>query len=257
MFSGLGSKPTGFQLPSSCCIPARCFLYHVTVSCKGPVYKSENVLAIGIAREMRPWNLELTGTYLSNCWCEGIFILPFGTRQFSITPVIVTHVTRTIYACCVTQGTVGHATPSGFGCNEGHDHGLKSRYEESKVTHGAYKADLISAHAADLLQYLINVQCHYDKETWSGGEKRRLGTRVINWGYVHTRVKTGNKSVQLVLQQLLQNKLNSDVALLTTHELNLSCNKLGFCKLREYWLLIGKNYAGVTPYMGVTSLAAK
>ena len=161
-----------------------------TVSCKEPLCKSENVLARGIVREMRTWNLELTGTYLSNCWCEGIFILPFGTGQFSITPVIVTHVSRTIYTCCVTQGTVGHATPSGFGCNEGHDHCLKSRYEESKVTHGAYKADLISAHAADLLQYLINVQCHYDKETWSGEGKRRLGTRVINWGYVHT-IKLG------------------------------------------------------------------
>ena len=34
---------------------------------------------------------------------------------------------------------------------------------------------------------------------------------------------------------------------------NLSCNKSGSCKLREYWL-IGWNYAGVTPYV---SLVAK
>ena len=64
--------------------------------------------------------------------------------------------------------------PSGFGCNEGHDHGLKSRYEESKVTHGAYKADLISAHAADLLQYLINVQCHMIKNPDRGKEREDL-----------------------------------------------------------------------------------
>ena len=30
-----------------------------------------------------------------------------------------------------------------------------------------------------------------------------------------------------------------------------SCNKSGCCKLHEYWLLIGWNKAGVTPYTGV------
>ena len=38
---------------------------------------------------------------------------------------------------------------------------------------------------------------------------------------------------------------------------NLSCNKSGFCKLREYWLLIGKNYAGVALYTWVASFATK
>ena len=33
--------------------------------------------------------------------------------------------------------------------------------------------------------------------------------------------------------------------------------KSGCCKLREYSLLIGLNYAGVTPYTGALSLAAK
>ena len=38
---------------------------------------------------------------------------------------------------------------------------------------------------------------------------------------------------------------------------NLSCNKSGCCKLREYCHLIWQNYAVITPYTGVTSLAAK
>ena len=38
---------------------------------------------------------------------------------------------------------------------------------------------------------------------------------------------------------------------------NLSCNKSGCCKLREYWLLIGKNYAGLALYTWVSSFATK
>ena len=39
--------------------------------------------------------------------------------------------------------------------------------------------------------------------------------------------------------------------------LNLSRNKSGCCKLRSYWILTEKNYAGVALYMRVTLLAAK
>ena len=60
-----------------------------------------------------------------------------------------------------------------------------------------------------------------------------------------------------IFATLLQNELNSHVARLTTHESNLSCNKSGCWKLREYWLLIGWNYAGLTPCTGVMSLAEK
>lgn len=45
-----------------------------------------------------------------------------------------------------------------------------------------------------------------------------------------------NKNIQLGLQ-LLRNEVNSDVARLTTHVQNLSCNKSGF-KLHEYRLLM-------------------
>ena len=38
---------------------------------------------------------------------------------------------------------------------------------------------------------------------------------------------------------------------------NLSCNKSGCGKLREYWRLIGQNYAVVRSYTGLSSLAAK
>ena len=37
----------------------------------------------------------------------------------------------------------------------------------------------------------------------------------------------------------------------------MSCSKSGRCKLREYRLLIGYNYAGLTPYTEFTSLAVK
>ena len=36
-----------------------------------------------------------------------------------------------------------------------------------------------------------------------------------------------------------------------------SCNKSGCCKLREYWLPIGKNYAEVALYTWVSSFATK
>ena len=39
-----------------------------------------------------------------------------------------------------------------------------------------------------------------------------------------------------------------------THESNLAYNKSGCC---EYWLLTGLSYAGVMPYMGVTSLTLR
>ena len=45
--------------------------------------------------------------------------------------------------------------------------------------------------------------------------------------------------------------------ILATAKSNLSCNKLGCCKLREYCLLTEYDYAGVTPYMGFASLVAK
>ena len=41
-------------------------------------------------------------------------------------------------------------------------------------------------------------------------------------------------------------RVKSYVTRFTTHESNLSGNKQGCCKLREYSL--GLNYAGVTPY---------
>ena len=44
---------------------------------------------------------------------------------------------------------------------------------------------------------------------------------------------------------------------LPTNQTCLVANKIQCCKLRKYWLLIGWNYARVTPYTGVTSLAAK
>ena len=45
--------------------------------------------------------------------------------------------------------------------------------------------------------------------------------------------------------------------LLPTNQTCIVANKIQCCKLREYWLLIGWNYAEVTPYTGVTSLASK
>ena len=45
--------------------------------------------------------------------------------------------------------------------------------------------------------------------------------------------------------------------LLATNQTCLVANKIQCCKVRQYRLLIEQNYAGVTPYTGVTSLAAK
>ena len=44
--------------------------------------------------------------------------------------------------------------------------------------------------------------------------------------------------MQLVLQQLLQNELKSDVARFTTHIQTYLEKNEGCSKLREYWLLI-------------------
>ena len=68
--------------------------------------------------------------------------------------------------------------------------------------------------------------------------------------------KTCNKNVQLALQHCCEQVEKLYSAFSHPHS-NLSCNKSGRCKLREYWLLIGSNYAEVTPYTGVTSLAAQ
>ena len=59
---------------------------------------------------------------------------------------------------------------------------------------------------------------------------------------------------------LLQNAFKSYVARICCAyyhpRSNLSCNESGCCKLREYWLLIWQNYAGLALYTGVTSLSA-
>ncbi len=71
------------------------------------------------------------------------------------------------YTSCVTQGAVSHATPSGFYCDKGHEHCLESRHKETNEAKYAQKPDLVSAHAADLFQYLINIQRHYcEKGMW-------------------------------------------------------------------------------------------
>ena len=67
--------------------------------------------------------------------------------------------------------------------------------------------------------------------------------------YLKSYGKTGNKNVKLVLQHSCKTSYQP--------RSNLSSNKSGFCKLREYWLLIGKNYAGVALYTWVSSFATK
>ena len=72
-------------------------------------------------------------------------------------------------------------------------------------------------------------------------------------------VKRGQQKHATCFAALLQNELKSDVARFTTHVQTCLATNKGFWKLHQYWPLIQivKNYAGVTPYTGVTSLAAK
>ena len=62
--------------------------------------------------------------------------------------------------------------------------------------------------------------------------------------------------MQLVLQHCCKTSWKGMLSVLPP-TFKPSCNKSGCCKLREYWLLIGKNYAEVALYKWVSSFATK
>ena len=62
--------------------------------------------------------------------------------------------------------------------------------------------------------------------------------------------------MQLVLQHCCKTSWKGMLRVLPS-TFKPSCNKSGCCKLREYWLLIGKNYAEVALYTWVSSFATK